>query len=114
MDAAETLRDALELEGMSVAVAGDGTAGLAAARRNRPDVIVCDIGLPGDLDGYAVAREIRADPGLHDTPLVALTGYASPEDRARARDAGFERHLAKPCGIDQLMRAVAELVGPMP
>ena len=114
VDSAETLRDALELEGMSVTVAADGGAGIAAARRIRPDVIVCDIGLPGNLDGYAVAREIRADPGLHDTPLVALTGYASPEDRARARDAGFERHLAKPCGIDQLMRAVAELVGPMP
>jgi two-component system CheB/CheR fusion protein len=109
-DAAETLREALELEGMVVTVANDGDSGLAAARRLRPDVIICDIGLPGNLDGYAVARAVRADPALRRTPLVALTGYAGADDQARAREAGFDRHLAKPSGIDDLLGAIGELV----
>jgi signal transduction histidine kinase len=109
-DAAETLRDALELEGMKVSLASDGRAGLVAAQRIRPDLVICDIGLPGELDGYHVARAIRADPALHATPLVAVTGYAGPEDRARAREAGFERHLAKPAAIEDLLQAVASVL----
>jgi signal transduction histidine kinase/ActR/RegA family two-component response regulator len=109
-DAAEMLREALELEGMAVTVVGDGAAGVAAARQMRPDLVICDIGLPGELDGYGVARALRADPGLRDVPLIALTGYAGPEDRARAREAGFDRHLAKPTGIDDLLHAIAGLV----
>jgi len=111
VDAAETLRDALQLEGMSVTVAGDGTAGLDAVRRLRPDLVICDIGLPGDIDGYDVARTIRADPALRDLPLVALTGYAGPDDRARARAAGFDRHLAKPAALDDVLRAVESVIG---
>jgi CheY-like chemotaxis protein len=57
-----------------------------------------------------VARAIRADPALHATPLVAVTGYAGPEDRARAREAGFERHLAKPAAIEDLLQAVASVL----
>ncbi len=109
VDAAETLREALKLEGMAVTVAYDGDAGLDAARRNVPDLVICDIGLPGDLDGYGVARAIRADPALRHTPLVALTGYAGPEDQARALEAGFDRHLAKPIGIEDLLHAIAPL-----
>jgi len=110
VDAAETLRDALELEGMEVTVALDGEAGLAAARRRPPDLVICDIGLPGDLDGYGVARAIRADLALRHTPLVALTGYAAPEDRARAREAGFDQHLGKPTGIGDLLCALGPLI----
>jgi signal transduction histidine kinase len=109
-DAAETLREALELEGIEVTVAGDGEAGLSEAHRTRPDVVICDIGLPGGLDGYGVARAIRTDPALRDTPLIALTGYAGPEDRARAREAGFDRHLGKPSPINDVLRAVASVV----
>jgi two-component system CheB/CheR fusion protein len=109
-DAAETLREALELEGMDVTVAPDGEAGLAAARRTPPDLVICDIGLPGDLDGYGVARAIRADPALRHIPLVALTGYAGPEDRARARAAGFDQHLGKPTGLGELLCAIGPLI----
>jgi CheY-like chemotaxis protein len=56
-----------------------------------------------------VARALRADPALRATPLVALTGYAGPEDRARALEAGFDRHLAKPTGLDDLLRAIQAL-----
>jgi signal transduction histidine kinase len=111
-DAAETLRDALELAGLVVTVAPDGTAGLAAARRLRPDVVICDVGLPGPLDGYDVARALRADPELRDTPLVALTGYAGPEDLAHARAAGFDRHLGKPARVEEVLHAIAALARP--
>ena len=112
VDAAETLREALELEGLTVTVAFDGATGVEVARRTRPDLVICDIGLPGDLDGYGVARALREDPLLRDTPLIALTGYAGPEDRARARDAGFDRHLSKPSSIDDVMRAIRALSRP--
>lgn len=100
-DAAESLADVLQLDGHRVEVARDGRAAIARARELRPDVVLCDIGLP-DLDGYAVARAIRADPALRATRLVALSGYAQPEDRARAREAGFDAHLAKPPRLDEL------------
>ncbi len=109
-DAAETLREALELEGMEVTLAPDGEAGLAAARRRAPDLVICDIGLPGDLDGYGVARAMRADPGLRRVPLVALTGYVGPEDRARAREAGFDLHLGKPTRLADLLGAIGALL----
>ena len=76
-------------------MAHDGPAGVAAARRSRPDVVLCDIGLPG-LDGYAVARLLRETPELAGTFLVAITGYGKDEDRHRARAAGFDVHLTKP------------------
>ncbi len=102
-DAARTLADVLELQGHRVLIAGDGAGGLALAREARPDVVLCDIGLP-DMDGFAVARALRADPALRGTRLVALSGYALPEDRARAREAGFDAHLAKPASIEELAR----------
>jgi signal transduction histidine kinase/CheY-like chemotaxis protein len=100
-DAAEMLRDVLELAHHDVEVACDGRAGLARARSLRPDLVLCDIGLPG-MDGYAVAREIRRDPDLAATLLVAVSGYALPEDVRRAAEAGFDRHLAKPVSMDEL------------
>ena len=64
------------------------------------------------MDGYEVARTIRADPELRSLSLVALTGYASPDDIARSREAGFDRHLAKPPNIEALERVVTELAPP--
>lgn len=109
VDAADTLREALEMEGMVVTVAHDGREGLAVARQLRPHIVLCDIGLPGDLDGYGVARAIRADPALRHVPLVAVTGYAGPEDRACARDVGFDGHLAKPVPIHELVRTISSV-----
>ncbi len=106
VDAAQTLADILELDGHRVTIAHDGRSGIELARRLRPDVVLCDIGLP-DLDGYAVARELRRDGALRETRLVALSGYAQPEDRERAREAGFDAHLAKPPDLDALKRVLA-------
>jgi two-component system CheB/CheR fusion protein len=104
-DAAQTLADVLQLEGHRAHVASDGRSGLARARELHPEVIVCDLGLP-DLDGYEVARAIRRDGSLRGTRLVALSGYAQPEDRERARSAGFDAHLAKPATPEAVARAV--------
>ncbi|WP_143140412.1 hybrid sensor histidine kinase/response regulator [Nannocystis exedens] len=109
LDAAETLKDALELGDHEVCLAHSGPEGLARVQTFRPDVVLCDIGLPG-MDGYEVARAIRADPTQRATKLVALTGYASPDDRQRARDAGFDRHLGKPPDLDTLLQILQELV----
>jgi PAS domain S-box-containing protein len=106
VDTAETLREALVMGHHEVAVAHDGEEGLATARVLKPDVILCDIGLPG-LDGYEVARRIRADPTLSPR-LIALTGYALPEDQRRAFEAGFHQYLAKPFEIAELEEVLAK------
>jgi two-component system CheB/CheR fusion protein len=106
LDAAESLGAILELEGHTVEVAHDGPQGIARARKLRPDVVVCDIGLPG-MDGYAVARALRGDPALRGAFLVALTGYALPEDQRDAVEAGFDAHLSKPPVIELLRSAIA-------
>jgi two-component system CheB/CheR fusion protein len=104
-DAATTLKDVLELGGHDVRVALDGPAGLHVAREFRPEIVICDIGLPG-MDGYAVARELRrtADGAW----LVAVSGYAAPEDVRRAHEAGFDRHVAKPATFESLEAVFAE------
>lgn len=101
VDAAETLREALELDGHHVAVAHDGPQGLAKAHEFHPDFVLCDIGLPG-MDGYAVARAFRADEALRKAHLIALSGYAQPVDMERSASAGFEQHLAKPPSFERL------------
>jgi two-component system CheB/CheR fusion protein len=104
-DVAESLRDVLAMLGHSVEVASDGEAAIARARVFHPEVVVCDLGLPV-MDGYAFARAMRADSALSKTWLVALSGYARPEDRLKSAEAGFDCHLAKPPTIDELETAV--------
>jgi CheY-like chemotaxis protein len=106
-DVAEWLALALGISGHRVEIASDGLTGITKARELAPDVILCDIGLPGALDGYAVARRLQHD-ATHAT-LIALSGYSQPEDQARARDAGFEAHFSKPPDLDALERLLAKL-----
>jgi two-component system CheB/CheR fusion protein len=103
VDAADTLQQVLELGGHAVEVAYTAESGLARVRAFKPDVVFCDIGLP-EMDGYAVARAIRGDPALQATMLVALTGYAAPEDISRSREAGFQYHVAKPPSFEEIER----------
>jgi CheY-like chemotaxis protein len=100
-DAAETLRDLLEGDGHQVELAHSGAAGVDAARRWKPEIVLCDIGLPG-MDGYQVAAALRSDPQLAGARLVAITGYGQEEDRRRTREAGFEAHLTKPLDLAEL------------
>ena len=94
-DAADILRMLLESYGYTVSVASSGPAAVQAAREERPDALLCDIGLPG-MDGYEVARALRAQPGMQDLLMIAITGYAASQDRAAAAAAGFDMHLPKP------------------
>jgi PAS domain S-box-containing protein len=109
IDAADSLREALEFGDHLIEVAYSGPEGLSKAREFNPEVVLCDIGLPG-MDGFAVARAFRADEVLKAAHLVALSGYALPEDLQRASEAGFERHLAKPPGLEELEQMIADLV----
>jgi CheY-like chemotaxis protein len=108
-DAADSLRLLLEVCGHRVEVAHAGPAGVEAARGLRPDVILCDIGLPGGMDGYAVARALRGDAEQADAVLIALSGYGQEEDVRKARQAGFDRHLTKPVDPAALTRLLDTL-----
>jgi signal transduction histidine kinase/CheY-like chemotaxis protein len=110
LDTSETLRDLLELSGFEVRIAGSGADGVAAARQFHPDVVLCDLGLPG-MNGYEVASTLRRDPATAAARLIALTGYGSEEDRRRSHEAGFDIHLTKP--VDPaLLRRLLSAGGP--
>jgi signal transduction histidine kinase/CheY-like chemotaxis protein len=94
-DAAESLADLVEVLGHTAEVALDGPAALQRARAHPPDVVLCDLGLPG-MSGYEVARALRTDAALAKLRLVAVSGYAQPEDQEGAAAAGFDAHLPKP------------------
>lgn len=107
-DIAESLRELLELNNHKVAVAYNGPDGIAKAREFRPEILLCDIGLPR-MNGYEVAGAFRRDEELSNVYLVAMTGYALQEDLQKAADAGFDCHLAKPVDIDKLNSILAHL-----
>jgi signal transduction histidine kinase/CheY-like chemotaxis protein len=100
-DIAESLAGLLQDLGHTVRTAHAGPQALEVAREFRPELILLDIGLPG-MDGYEVARRLRADPELSGLLVVALSGYGQEEDRRRAREAGFDEHLTKPVGLAAL------------
>jgi signal transduction histidine kinase len=104
-DAAETLTELLVLCGHQVELARDGAAGIELARESRPDVVLCDLGLPV-VDGYEVARTLRQTPGLGGALLIAVSGYGSPQAREQALAAGFDHHLTKPVDFHQLTRLI--------
>jgi signal transduction histidine kinase/ActR/RegA family two-component response regulator len=106
-DARESLRVLLEISGHRVKVARDGREGLEMALRERPEVVLLDVGLP-ELNGYQVARRLRADAGWSRRPLlIAVTGYGQPADHAAALEAGFDAHMAKPLELDVLNDVLA-------
>jgi signal transduction histidine kinase/ActR/RegA family two-component response regulator len=106
-DGREMLRDLLRSWGHRVEEAGDGIAGVDAVRRQLPEVALVDVGLPG-LDGYELARRVRALPEGGKVRLIALTGYGQPEDRRRAFEAGFDAHLVKPVHPRRLEQILSE------
>ena len=105
-DTAASLRMLLEMLGHETRVAYTGPDGVRTAAAWRPDIVLCDIGLPG-LDGYGVARELRLNPVTAQARLLALTGYGTDEDRRLTREAGFDLHLTKPIAPETLQDVLA-------
>jgi signal transduction histidine kinase/ActR/RegA family two-component response regulator len=110
-DAAATMRDFLELSGHEVELATSGADGIQVARLFHPEVVLCDLGLPG-MNGFEVAEELRRDPSTRSARLIAVTGYGRDEDRRRSKAAGFDLHLTKPVDPVQLKALLQEPVGP--
>jgi CheY-like chemotaxis protein/two-component sensor histidine kinase len=105
-DAANSLGMILELDGHQVQCVFGAQNALERAESLRPDVVLLDIGLP-DMNGYEVARRLRALPGLERVGLIALTGYGQGDDKQRTRDSGFDEHLVKPVDFSLLRKALA-------
>ena len=108
LDVADSLAIMLRQRGHTVCLAHDGPAALAAAQTFVPQVVLLDIGLPG-LDGFEVARRMRAMPELKGAFLVAITGYGQPEARHTAMQAGVDVHLVKPVDPRALNQLMADL-----
>jgi PAS domain S-box-containing protein len=110
-DAADSLAMMLQLDGHDVSTAYSASAALSAVEQLKPEVVFLDIGLP-QMDGYEVARRLRAQYGAACPHLIARTGYGQPEDRARTLAAGFAAHLTKPVDSEELQRVLSANLGP--
>ena len=106
-DIAETIAAYLELSGCQVRTAADGLQALALASEFLPDVVLLDIGLP-EMDGYEVARRLRALPALASSLLIALTGYGQVSDRMKTQQAGFNAHVVKPADPQAVEQMIAD------
>jgi PAS domain S-box-containing protein len=111
LDAAHSLRMALQLHGLEVVVAHDGRQALHEAALHTPDAVLLDIGLPG-MSGYDVCRELRRQPWGARAVILAMTGWGQQEDRRRSSEAGFDAHLVKPVEHETLLDALASTVRP--
>jgi len=105
VDAAESLAMVLVGDGHDVRTAYDGIQALSVAHAFRPQAIVLDLGMPG-MDGFEVARTVRADPELTHVRLIALSGYGQQEDTRKSSEAGFDRHLVKPVDPEKVIAAI--------
>jgi signal transduction histidine kinase/CheY-like chemotaxis protein len=107
VDAASMLNLLLKSLGHQTSVAHDGYAALAMAAEFRPDVVLLDIGMPG-LDGYEVARRLRAMQGERALKIVAITGWGQQSDKQKTQEAGFDLHLVKPVSVGDLAKALEQ------
>jgi diguanylate cyclase len=105
-DITEMLAAVLRLSGYDVSTAYSAADALGIAREKRFDVVVSDIGMP-EMDGYELARVLRALPEYTAVPMIAVTGFAMYDDRDRALEAGFNTHLSKPINPSELVQTVA-------
>ena len=106
VDSAESLKMLLEINDHEVEIAADGASGVRKALEFEPQVVVCDIGLPGGLDGLEVAKLLRQNEKTRSVYMIALSGYGQTEDVNAARQAGFNHHLVKPADFDKLINLV--------
>jgi signal transduction histidine kinase/ActR/RegA family two-component response regulator len=107
-DVADVLKMLLDLEGFDTRVAYAGPVALEIAREFKPDVVMCDIGLPG-MDGHQIARRLRSDPDIVPATLIALTGWGAEGEIRRTRESGFDFHLVKPVDANALMELLSQI-----
>jgi CheY-like chemotaxis protein len=107
------LKQWLEMSGAQVTAMASASEALKTLDESTPEVLLSDLGMP-DMDGYTLMRAVRARAPEHggNVPAIALSGYATPEDRERALSAGFQLHMAKPLKLDEVVRAIATLTSP--
>jgi signal transduction histidine kinase len=107
-DVADVLKMLLDLEGFETRVAYSGVAALESARDFKPDVVICDIGLP-EMDGHEIARRLRRDPDMAPATLIALTGWGTEGEVRRTRESGFDFHLVKPVDANALLELLSHV-----
>ena len=107
-DSAETLKALLELQNHTLEIAYDGKSGIEKSLTFAPEIVICDIGLPDDFDGYKVAQTIRKNEKLQPVCLIALSGYGQKEDIQQSVASGFDFHLVKPADFDKLFKLIEE------
>jgi len=107
-DVADVLKMLLDLEGFETLVAYSGRTALENAMEFRPDVVICDIGLP-EMDGNEIARRLRADPKVASATLIALTGWGAEGELRRTRESGFDFHLVKPVDANALLELLSRI-----
>jgi two-component system, cell cycle response regulator DivK len=105
-DTREMYSEYLSYSGLRVAEAPSGFRALDCVREQTPDVVVTDIAMPG-MDGLELSRRLRAEPPMRDVPIIAVSGHPTP----RARDAGCNLMLEKPCTPDELLHAIEDVLG---
>lgn len=111
IDAAVTTAELLRVLGNEVEVVHDGEAAIRVTFSSQPEVVLLDIGLPS-VDGYEVARQIRANPDIDQPTLIALTGWGQENGGSAALDAGFDHHLVKPVDLERLIGAMNSAANP--
>jgi CheY-like chemotaxis protein len=107
-DLARLFCDMLEVMGCETEVAFNARTGVASARRIKPDIVFCDLRLPGERNGFDVAAELRSDEASANLPLIAVTGYSDVEEHRRALDAGFDRVFAKPIKFAEIQHVLKD------
>lgn len=105
-DLAKLFCDLLEVMGCETSAAFSARGGVEAATKTLPDVVFCDLKLPGERSGFDVARELRANEETKRIPLLAVTGYDDVREHKRALDAGFERVFEKPVKFAQILEVL--------
>ena len=107
-DSAELLKVLLEINNHKVEMAFDGESGLTKASWFKPQIIICDIGLPGKVNGLEVAKTLRKNEDTQAVHLIALSGYGQVEDVKEAESAGFNHHFVKPADFDKLIKLIED------
>jgi CheY-like chemotaxis protein len=106
-DHADSLAAVLQLWGFQTQIPPDGPSALEAALRHHPNAVLVDVGLPGNMDGFELARKLKEMPDFKDVPIAAVTASTDQESRRKSKEAGMVKHFVKPIDLAELHRFLA-------